>query len=81
MRSQAEFDVLFKQNFGIIAIIKFEWVVTGAGILGIIVSKLNYWQQLYLIVLLLINKYSKVYFYCYILSLCLAICSEVKNYT
>ena len=49
-------------------------------IYNIIISKLSYWQQLYLIILLLIDKYLEIYLYDIVLSLNLAIYLWVKNY-
>ncbi len=58
------FVIFFEQDLGVIAAIEFEQGMIGAGILDNFVSKLSYsWQQSCPIILLSINKYSKVRFY------------------
>ena len=53
--------------------IKFKKYMANASVLGIIISKLSYWQKLYLIILLKIDKNSKLSFYCTILLLDLVV--------
>ena len=66
-------NIFFIQNTKIIAIIRLEKFLLNAGIFNIIVYKLSYWQELYLIILVKIEKDSKIYFYYSILILDLAI--------
>ncbi len=43
-RSQAGVDILFVGDSGVVATIELERGVTGAGILGVVIGKLRYWQ-------------------------------------
>ena len=49
------------------------------GILGIVVCKLDYWQELYSIILLEINKSSEIGFYHTILTLGLSVYLRIKH--
>ncbi len=72
-------NILFEKDFEVVATIELEQVVTDAGILGIVIGKFRYWQQLGPIILLLIDKCFEVFFYCTVLSLGLAICLRVEG--
>ena len=62
-----------------ISAIKLERYMTGTGIFGIIVSKLRYEKKPYPIILLEVDKGSKISFYYTILPLNLAIYLWVEN--
>ncbi len=42
-RSRTGVNILFKRDSEVVAAIEFEWSVTGAGFLGVIVGKLRHW--------------------------------------
>lgn len=62
-----------------ITIVEFEIHMASASILGVVVGKLSYWEELSPIILLIIEKNSKIGFHCIVLPLCLAISLEVKG--
>ncbi len=43
-RSRARVDILFEEDSGVVATIELERGMTGAGILGVVIGKLRYWQ-------------------------------------
>ena len=55
------------------AVVEFKRRVAGAGVLGIVVGKLSYWQEPCPVILLSVHKGSEVCLHCAVLSLCLAI--------
>ena len=73
-------NIFFERDFGMVVAIEFKWGVTGAGILGIVIDKFRHWQQPYSIILLLIDKCSKVCLHCTVLLFYLAICLRVEGY-
>ena len=52
--------------------------MTLAGVFKIVIGKLRHWEEPYPIILLLINKSIKIYFYYAVLSFCLYICLKVE---
>ena len=62
-----------------IFIVKFEKCMANANILGIIISKFCYKKKLCLIILLKVDKGSKIGFYCIILFLNLVICLQIEG--
>ena len=62
-----------------ISVIELESCVAGAGIFGIIVSKLRHGKKPYPIILLEVDKSLEVGFHCTILPLSLAVCLRVKS--
>lgn len=73
-------DPLFlKKNMWIISTVKFEYYSICIQILGVIVCKLNYEQESYLVILLSINKSSKISLYLANFSVAFAICLKIKD--
>ena len=62
-----------------VAVVQLERRVAGACILGVVISKLSYWQEPCPIILLKIDKDSKISFHCAVLPLRLAVCLRVKG--
>ena len=62
-----------------ISTIEHKKYVASAGIFGIIISELYYKKKPCLIILLKVNKCSKITFYHIILLLSLAVCLQVKD--
>ena len=62
-----------------IAAVQLERRVVGARIFCIVISKFSYWQEPGPIILLEIDKGSKVGLYCAILSLGLAVSPRIKS--
>ena len=80
MRSWMGVNIFFARDSGVVAVIKFEQVVTSTDIFSIIGGKFRYWQQPCPIILLPIDKCSEVRLRYTILPLCLAICLSVESY-
>lgn len=55
-----EVNVYFVQDFGIKVAIEFKRSIANIGVLRIIISKFGYWQKLYLVILFIIDKDSKI---------------------
>lgn len=64
---------------GVIAAIEFEWGVIGAGIFGIVIRKLSYWQLPCPIILFEINKGSKLGLHYTILPLVLTVSLRIDD--
>ena len=53
--------------------------MAGACILGVIISKLGYWQESWLIILFEVDKISKIGLYGTILLFCLIVCLRMEG--
>lgn len=73
-------NIFFEQDLRVEPKFELKWDVVDTSILGIAMSKLSYWQQFYPIVLLPIDKCSKVYLYYTVLFFYLAICLGIEIY-
>ena len=62
-----------------ISAIELKKCMASADIFGIVINKLRYEKKLYSIILLKVNKSSKVDFYCTILPLSLVVCLQIKR--
>ena len=62
-----------------VATVEFERRVTGAGVLGVIVRKLSHREKPGPVVLLEVDKSSKVCFHRAILAFCLAVSLRIKR--
>ncbi len=56
-------NIFFKKDSEVVATIELKRSITGDDILGIIVGKFRYWQQLCPIILLIIDKWCEICFY------------------
>ena len=65
-------NIFFIENAEVVATVRFERYKADACIFGVVVGKVNYLEELSLIILLVINKNPKVGFHHTILSLSLA---------
>lgn len=62
-----------------IAIIEFKRYVASIYIFGIIINKLSYWEELNLVILLVVNKNPEISLYYTILSLNLAVNLKIEG--
>ena len=61
------------------AAVEFKKRIAGAGIFGVVIFKLNYWQKAYRVILLSVHKGSEICFYFAIWSFYLAIGLRIKS--
>ena len=79
MRFGVKVDIIFKRNMWVVAVIEFKRHVIAIGIFGIIIYKLNHWQEMCLVILFSVYKNFKVCFYYAILSFYLAINLRIEG--
>ena len=79
MKFRAKVNIIFKKKLWVVAIVELKRHVISIGILNIIVCKLSYWQEAYLIILFQNHKDSEVYFHYIILFFYLAISLKIED--
>ena len=72
-------QIFLIQDARMVSAIELKRRVTGACILGIVISKLSHRKKLFPVILFKVDKGSKVNFYCTISSLGLAVCLKMES--
>lgn len=80
MRFEARINIIFKKNLWVVVKVKLKKNVIDIGIFIIIVCKFSYWQEVYLVILILIYKSFEICLYYTIFSFCLAISLKIKGH-
>ena len=62
-----------------VAAVQFKWCMTGARIFSVVIYKLSYWQELCPIILLEVDKSSKIGLHGAVLSFCLTIYLRIES--
>lgn len=67
-------NIILKKNARMTTAVELEQYMTSTWILCIIIYEFSYGQEPYSVILFSIKKYTKIYFYCTVLSLSLSVC-------
>lgn len=71
-------DFILKRNAGMIVVVELKIHVVSTYIFSIVICQFSYGLDSYLVVLLSINKSTKISFYCTVLSFGLTVCLWTK---